>query len=127
MKFARYVFFIGGIYGLLVTVPSYFLETRFAVDYPPAITHPEYFYSFTGVTAAWQVLFIFISRNPVRYRTLMIPCMLEKLAMVVTFCILFPQGRFPQLWVLPATIDVTLGVLFLVAYLKTKESTGLNR
>ena len=124
MKFARYVFLIGGIYGLFATVPLYFGEKQMAIDYPPAITHPVYFYSFIGVTAAWQILFLFISRDPLRYRALMIPCALEKAAMLVTFLILYPQGRFPQLWIPFAIIDISIGVLFLVSYFKTKQSTA---
>ena len=49
MKFARIVFLVAGIYGLLVVAPQYFLEARIGRDTPPAITHPEFFYGFVGV------------------------------------------------------------------------------
>jgi len=57
MKFAKWVFRIAGIYGLIVVAPMYLSESQISRDFPPAITHPEYFYGFIGVTLAWQVLF----------------------------------------------------------------------
>ena len=41
MKFARWVFAVAGIYGVLLIAPLYFSEGRIAVEQPPAITHPE--------------------------------------------------------------------------------------
>jgi len=118
MRFARVLFLIAGIYGLLVTLILYCMEARMGVDYPPPINHPEYFYAFAGVTAAWQILFLVISRNPLRYRALMPVCTLEKGAMLATLLILLPQGRFPMNWYPPAVIDMTLGILFLVAFFR---------
>src|SRR5687767_9709755 len=57
MRFARYTFLAAGIYGMLVLVPQYFLESRIGDDNPPAITHPEYFYGFIGVAVAFQLVF----------------------------------------------------------------------
>ena len=61
MQFARWVFFVTGIYGVAVMLPQYFFEGKISRDYPPAITHPEHFYGFVGVTVAWQVLFLIIA------------------------------------------------------------------
>ena len=77
MKFARIVFLIAGIYGILVLTPLYFLEQTIGRETPPPITHPEFFYGFLGVALAWQVLFLLIAHNPVRYRPMMIPSILE--------------------------------------------------
>ena len=44
MKFAKYVFALAGLYGLVTLVPAYFLEAAIAASNPPAITHPEFFY-----------------------------------------------------------------------------------
>lgn len=43
MKFAKIVFFIAGIYGLMILAPIYFMEEKIGRETPPAITHPEYF------------------------------------------------------------------------------------
>jgi hypothetical protein len=114
------VFLIGGFYGLIVTVPLYFMESRIAVDAPPPLTHAEYFYAFIGVTAVWQILFLVISRNPVRYRPLMIVCAMEKTAMLITFLLLYPDGRFPLSWIPFLIIDMAFGALFLLSYARTK-------
>jgi hypothetical protein len=119
MKFARLVFLIAGIYGLIVLLPQYFLEGKTSREFPPPITHPEFYYGFIGVTVAWQVLFLTLSRNPSRYRPMMIPAILEKALFPVGVVVLFLQHRISQLMLGPATIDLVLGVLFVTAYLKT--------
>src|SRR5262245_14669657 len=97
MKFARTVFLLAGIYGLVVMLPQYFLENKVGRDSPPAITHPEFYYGFIGVTIAWQVLFLVISRDPVRYRPTMIPAILEKAGFVIAITVLFFQHRVDSL------------------------------
>lgn len=67
------------MYGILVTAPMYFFEAQMNVDFPPAITHPEYYYGFLGVTLAWQILFLIVAKDPVRYRTIILPAVVEKL------------------------------------------------
>ena len=121
MKFAKRVFLISGIYGLMVVLPLYFLEEKTGRDYPPAITHPEYYYGFVGVTAAWQILYLMISTDPVRFRPLMIPPMLAKSSFVVAVTILFFQGRGSSTLVGASMIDLLLVVLFFVSYLRTPK------
>jgi len=121
MKFAKRVFLISGIYGLIVVLPLYFLEEKTEREYPPAITHPEYYYGFVGVTAAWQILYLMISTDPVRFRPLMIPPMLAKSSFVVAVTILFFQGRGSSTLVGASMIDVLLVVLFFVSYLRTPK------
>lgn len=120
MTFARRVFLIAGIYGLIALLPQYFLESRIGQDDPPAITHPEFFYGFTGVAIAWQVAFLIISRDPMRYRLLMIPSILEKLSFGIAVIILFMLQRASATVLGFASIDLVLGALFLVAFFKCK-------
>jgi hypothetical protein len=120
LKFARWVFFIAALYGIVVTLPFFFIEERLNLEYPPPINHPEYFYSFAGIVIVFQLLFLAIAWSPARYRPVMLFCVLEKLSLVPAFAILFPQGRFPMNWIAPLTIDIILGVLFAVAYVKSK-------
>ena len=121
MKFAKRVFFISGIYGLIVVLALYFLEEKTGRDYPPAITHPEYYYGFVGVTAAWQILYLMISTDPVRFRPLMLPPMLAKSSFVIAVTILFFQGRVSSTMVGASMIDLLLVVLFFVSYLRTPK------
>ena len=121
MKSTKYIFIIAGVYGLIVLLPMYFFETKFNADFPPAITHPEYFYGFIGVALAWQILFFLISINPLRYKLMMIPSMLEKFFYGFAVIILFIQHRAPIMVLSSAIIDLLFGVLFIYAFFKTKE------
>lgn len=78
MKFAKRIYLLAGIYGLLVLLPQYFWESRNGLNFPPAINHPEYYYGFIGVAVAWQIGFLIISRDPTRYGPLMIATVIEK-------------------------------------------------
>jgi len=120
MKLARYSFLIAGIYGLLSLSPMFFLEAKNGRDFPPAITHPEFYYGFIGVALAWQVLFLVLSINPKRYRPMMIPAMLEKLSFAVPVIALFLQNRVAFLMVVAAVPDLVFLGLFVTAFIKTR-------
>jgi hypothetical protein len=119
MKIARWIFTIAGVYGILVIAPLYFAEGPIAQNDPPAITHPEYFYGFVGITLAWQVVFLLIGRNPVRYRPLMLVCVLEKLAFGVPAIVLFTQQRIKTTSLTFGCLDLLLGTLFVIAFFST--------
>ena len=71
MRFAKTVFLVAGVYGLVTLIPLYFLESRIGLGAPPPISHPEYFYGFIGVSLAWQILFLLVSSNPAKYSAVM--------------------------------------------------------
>ena len=119
MKFAKWTFLVAGVYGLLVLVPQYFLESRTGIDFPPPINHPEYYYGFIGVAVAWQVAFLIISRDPKRYRPLMIAAVVEKYSYVIAVLVLYGQGRAGVPILVTALIDLVLGTFFIVAFKKT--------
>jgi hypothetical protein len=123
MKFAKVVFLVAGIYGLIVLVPQFFLEAKIGRDTPPPITHPEYFYGFICVAVAWQVLFLVLSRDPVRYRLMMIPAMLEKIGFPIAVVILYLQGRLDPTIFIPASADLILLALFVASYRKTATAS----
>ncbi len=121
MKIAKWVFRIAGAIGLLQIVPLYFYEAQLAVDMPPALNHPEYYYGMIGVTLAWQVAFLLISTDPLRYRPLMPVAMLEKASFVLAAFWLFSQGRLPNLILGSALLDLVYGIGFVWAYLAIRE------
>jgi hypothetical protein len=121
-RFAQRVFTVAGIYGLIVLVPQYFLAARISHDTPPAITHLEYFYGFIGVAVAWQFVFLLIGRDPGRYRPLMVPAVLEKLAFGVPAIILFVQGQIPGSVLFFGLLDLTLGTLFVASWRATADA-----
>ena len=116
---ARRIFFAAGIYGVLVLPPQYFMEGRTGRDFPPPITHPEYYYGFIGVALAWQVLFLIMARDPVRFRVVMVPAMLEKLAFGGAAVVLYLQGRLAVLMLAAGVLDLIFAGLFVVAFRAT--------
>jgi hypothetical protein len=121
MRFARIVFNVAGIYGILVLVPHYFMEARIGNNHLPAITHPEFFYAFISVGLAWQVAFLIIARDPVRYRLIMLPGILEKWGFVACGIALMALHRVSPTFAVPIAIDFILGALFLWAFFKTPQ------
>jgi len=121
MKFSRNVFLLGGIYGLLVVTPQYFTEAWVGRKFPPAVTHPEYFYGFVGAIVVWHILFLVISRDPARYRPMMPVAALEKLAFGLPILVLYALHRSALALVGAAVIDLIFGALFLLSYWKTAE------
>jgi len=117
--FARRVFAFAGWYGLLALLPQYGMENRVGTDFPPAITHPEYFYGFLGVAIAWQLAFLVISRDPLRFRPLMLPAVVEKATFGVAAIVLLWQHRIPAIVFGFAMFDLVLGALFLASYIAT--------
>jgi len=125
--FARWLFRLAGIYGLLVLLPQYFLENRVGVDHPPAITHPEYFYGFIGVGVAWQVAFLVIGQDPPRYRMVILPAILEKATFGTAAMVLFAQQRLSSPILIFAIIDLVLSVLFAMAFWQLgRQSNGAS-
>jgi hypothetical protein len=119
MKFARIVFWVAGVWGLLIITPLYFLFDLIGKQDPPPITHPAFYYGFAGLALVWQLTFILIARDPIRLRPIMIPAMLEKLVWSVPVILLVAQRRMRSSDLLFAFIDLSLCALFLIAYLRT--------
>jgi hypothetical protein len=123
MKLARWVFLVAGIYGVAALVPMYFQEASVALTQPPAITHAEYYYGFIGVALAWQVLFFQLSRDPPRFRPMMIPATLEKLGFGIAALVLHAQHRLSPLMLLAGCVDLLFAALFLLAFMRSGRPT----
>ena len=119
MKFAKIVFTIAGVWGIVVLTPLYFLLDITGRHYVPPTDYPHFFYGFLSVTMAWQIAFLIIGSNPVRYRLLMIPSIFEKLSYVVTLAMLHSQARISTADAMAGVPDVLLGVLFIAAFART--------
>ena len=127
MRFAKWVFRIAGIYGLLVIGAGYFSEASVNRDYPPAITHREYYYGFLGVTLAWQLAFLVISTNPARFRPMMLIALVEKLGFFVPGLILWMRHELPPPMAAGAVIDLVLAVLFTISFVRTVPADSARR
>jgi hypothetical protein len=128
MKFAKIVFWIAGIWGVLILTPLYFMFDVISRQDPPPITHPAFYYGFIAVGLAFQIAFIVIARDPIRLRPMMIPSVVEKLGYGATFIALYLQHRLTPGDLALGCIDLLFGVLFLAAFFKTSGSAeGYNR
>ncbi len=120
-KFAKWVFLIAGVTGIIELLPLFFMEKRLAEADPPAITHPEWYYGFVGLATVFQIVFLILSRDPQRYRPIMIPAILEKASYVLVTAWLFAVGRLSTNMLAGPAIDAIWIVLFTLAYLRTRD------
>jgi hypothetical protein len=122
MKFAKIVFWVAAIWGVLILTPLYFIFDMIGRNDPPPITHPAFYYGFVSVGLAFQVAFIVIARDPVPLRPMMIPSVLEKFGYGVTLVVLYLQNRLHPQDLALGGVDLLFGVLFLMAFFKTSTS-----
>ena len=73
MKFARVVFLVAGVWGIVVLTPLYFLVDLTGRQYAAPVDYPQFFYGFLAVAIAWQIAFLVIGSSPARFRPMMIP------------------------------------------------------
>jgi hypothetical protein len=93
----------------------YFLESQVGRDQPPPVNHPEFYYGFAGVTLAWQLMFLVISLDPIRYRLAVLPALFEKASFAIAVPILYSLDRVPATLLGFATADAIWFVLFAIA------------
>jgi hypothetical protein len=119
VRFAKIVYRIAGIWGLLIITPLYFLIDQIGAHNPPSVTHPEFYFGFVGVTLIWQIAFFIIASDPVRFRPFMIAAIFEKLIYIITIPILYLQHRVASNQLIWVGTDSILCLLFIASYVKT--------
>jgi len=119
MKFAKIVFRIAAIWGVLVLTPLYFMFDLIGQKDPPPITHPAFYYGFISVGLAFQVAFFVIARDPIRLRPMMIPSALEKFGYGASLIVLYLQHRLHPQDLALGCVDLLFGGLFMAAFFKT--------
>jgi hypothetical protein len=118
-RFAKRVFLLAGIYGIVVLLPQYCVE--WALDLPAPIAQPEHFYGFIGVALSWQFAFLLIARDVRRYRPLMLMGVLEKLSFGLAVMILHVADRVSAGVLGAGVIDLALGALFVLAFVSSRD------
>ncbi len=111
----RVLFRIAAAYGLIALLPMYFQA-------PPDLTHPEFYFGFIGVATAWQFAFLLIATDPVKYRLLILPGIVEKLGFGIPALWLYSQGRTPGLMALGGGVDLVMAALFVWAFIVSSRS-----
>ena len=122
MTFARWVFLIAGIWGIVVLTPLYWLQDVTGRVYAVPTESPQFFYGFFAVALTWQLAFLAIAWNPVRLRPFMILGVVEKISYVITLAVLHRQARISTDDAMAGIPDLLLGVLFIVAFVKTSHA-----
>jgi hypothetical protein len=122
MRFAKAVFWVAGFWGLLVITPLFFMFNLISRQDPPPITHPGFYYGFVAAAFAWQIAFFVIARDPLRFRPLMIPSVIEKFGYGIAATVLFLENRMRSSDLVFGCVDLLLGFLFLAAFIKARSS-----
>jgi hypothetical protein len=121
-RFSQLVFLLAGIIGLIELLPLYFYETTLSRTQPPPLTHPDFYYGFLGVAVAWQVAFVIMSRDPLRYQPLLPALFLEKLLYPVGTYVLYMHSRLPSATTLiAASGDLVWLALFVAVWVKLRR------
>jgi hypothetical protein len=126
IKFARRLFLAAGIYGLAVVAPLFFLEEKIGATNPPSITHPEFYYGFICAALAWQVVYLMMSRDPIRLRPMLIPAIIGKAGFGVSVVLLFMLHRLPPAGLILPSIDLLLAAVFVWAYVALGRQTPMS-
>ena len=121
MKFARFVFIGGGVWGIAALVPFYWLVDISGRHYAAPVDYPQFFWGFFSVALAWQFAFLLIGSNPARFRPLMLPAIVEKFGFIVTLAVLLGRGRIPIVDAAAAIPDGLVGLLFIAAFAATRS------
>jgi hypothetical protein len=122
MTFAKFVFIGAGLWGVVVLTPLYFLVDLTGKPWAAPDSYPHFFYGFLSLAMAWQAAFFVIGSDPVRFRPLMIPGILEKLGFVITAAVLYGRSRISADEAMIAAPDLLLAALFVAAYLKVSRN-----
>ena len=112
MKFAKWVFLIGGVFGLLAIIPLYFNENQIA----PGLKYPEFYYGFIGINIVWQIMYIYISTNPSRFRPIILFAFFVKILGVISIFWLIIIERTATWWYGIVISDLIFAILFLSAF-----------
>jgi hypothetical protein len=121
MRFAKWVFILAAVWGVLTVPPLYFAEPMMEARYGP-LFYPEWWYGMLTIILVFQLLYFLIGRDPVRLRPVMPVAILGKLGFASTLWTLYALGRTPLQVTLSGSPDLIWVVFFLIAYRRTPRT-----
>jgi hypothetical protein len=124
---ARRLFLSAGIYGVAVIAPLFFLEEQIGALDPPMVTHPEFYYGFVCAAFAWQIVYLMMWRDPLRFRPMLIPAIVGKAGFGISVLVLFALQRLPATGLVLPSIDLLLAALFVWAYVNLGRQGSSGR
>ena len=119
-KWPAIIFKGAGIYGIIVMILLLVAPTQVLNE--PTVIHPEYYFGFVMVGLVWQIAFLVVGSDPVRFRPIMPVCMCEKFFYITLLTFLIMTHRTPErMW--PAVVlDGLVGCAFIYAWRITPKS-----
>ena len=127
VRFAKVVFIGAGLWGIVVLTPLFFLRDVTGRAYASPTEYPHFFYGFFSIAMAWQIAFLMIGSDPVRFRPLMIPSMIEKFGFVTIAAVLYSRAAISLADASVAVPDLLLGALFVAAFARTRSGQTYAR
>jgi len=124
MTFARLAYLLAGLWGVIVIALGYASYITGTDQSLAAIARPEMVHGFFLMAMPWQLLFLVISRDPLRYNTIMPITVLEKLPFAAVTLTLFTKGQVTPMMGFFAAMDGLWGVSFCVAYWLTRRAAS---
>jgi hypothetical protein len=118
VNFSRMVFLVAGVFGLLLLVPLAYSAIVDSQTFLPALGGGGLFFlDFVLQYLFWQVLYLVLATDPVRYRPMMIPAFFSQVIGVLNPQWLYLYGF--RYWIPVAVVEAALAILFVVAYFTT--------
>lgn len=127
MRFARISFAAAGVWGLLVLLPLYTARGQLmllgSLRIPPALADPQFYYGFLAVAVVWQLGFLVLATDPVRYRAFIPLAFLEKAIYVASLAVLAHRARITPIQLAGSAPDAVLALLFAASWFLLRERT----
>lgn len=124
--FAKRVFQVAAGWGFFILTLAYGAYLLGIEGATIDTDRPELVHGFFLVTLAFQVVFLIIASDPVRFRMFMLASMIEKLPFTLVSILLFTNGQAPMAAAVLGLIDGALGLLFMIAYFVTGREAGAD-
>jgi len=125
MKLARWVFLVAGVVGLLPVVQMIYGALingeTFLLDFA---NMGLFFYVAVFQYGLWQVLFIILATDPVRYRPMMIVAIFVEVTAALNPAWLYLYGFI--FWIPVVFVNLAMAILFLVAFWFTRRQPHLG-
>jgi len=126
MGLARLVYLVAGLWGLIVIPLGYASYLSGADPSLSSVARPEIVHGFFLITLPWQLLFLLMSRDPLRYNAVMPLTVLEKLPFAAITLALFTKGQASSVMGFFAAMDGLFGVLFAISYWLTRRAASAD-
>ena len=117
MKFAKWILVLAGMVGMISLFPLYFKEHTIAPD----LMYPVFYYGFISINIIWQLMYIYISHDPVKFRPIIFFGFMVKIIGAISIFFLIIQDRAEYWWIAIALVDFIFSILFLVSFFVLKK------